>query len=68
MASLGDSYQSIRTKAVRSLEQMGPPPSAAPALRRLAEGGTDEDRREAGRALDNLAAGAAAPPGARVSG
>ena len=68
VASLRDSYQSIRTKAVRALEQMGPPPSAAPALRRLAEGGTDEDRREAGRALDNLAAGAAAPPGARVSG
>ena len=66
--ALGDSYQSIRTKAVRALEQMGPPPSAAPGLRRLAEGGTAEDRREAGRALDNLAAGAAAAAGAQVSG
>ena len=68
VVALGDSYQSIRTKAVRALEQMGPPPGAAPALRRLAEGGTDEDRREAGRALEGLAAGAEAPAGAQVSG
>lgn len=66
--SLEDSYQSIRTKAVRALEQMGPPPGAAPALRRLAEGGTVEDRREAGRVLEAIAAGAAAPAGTQVPG
>ena len=65
---LEDSYQSIRTKAVRALEQMGPPPGAAPALRRLAEGGTVEDRREAGRVLEAIAAGAAAPAGTQVPG
>ena len=53
IASLEEPMQTIRTKAIRSLEMIGAP-RAAPHLRPLAESGTPEDRREAGRVLENL--------------
>ena len=53
IASLEEPMQTIRTKAIRSLEMIGAP-RAAPHLRPLAESGTAEDRREAGRVLENL--------------
>jgi len=48
-----DEYQSIRTKAVRALAEIGDE-RAVPALERLQEQGTEDDRREAERALGNL--------------
>ncbi len=56
--AIAEPRQSIRTKAVRSLEMMEAE-EAIPTLRVL-EHGTEEDRREARRVLDNL--GASAPP------
>ncbi|MFH1567851.1 MAG: HEAT repeat domain-containing protein [Gemmatimonadota bacterium] len=58
VAELDEPLQSIRTKAVRSLEQIGAP-EAAPHLERLRSQGTAEDVREAGRVLEKL--GAAGP-------
>ncbi|MBT4499126.1 MAG: HEAT repeat domain-containing protein [Gemmatimonadetes bacterium] len=48
-----DEYQSIRTKAIRGLEQIGDR-RAIPPLERLREEGSEEDRREVRRALDEL--------------
>lgn len=48
-----DEYQSIRTKAIRALEQIGDR-RAIPPLERLREEGSEEDRRETRRALDEL--------------
>jgi len=48
-----DEYQSIRTKAIRGLEQIGDR-RAIPSLERLREEGSEEDRREVRRALDEL--------------
>ena len=53
IASLEEPMQTIRTKAVRSLEMIRAQ-RAAPHLRPLAESGTPEDRREAGRVLNGL--------------
>ena len=53
VVSLEEPMQTIRTKAIRSLEMIGAP-RAAPHLRPLAESGTAEDRREAGRVFENL--------------
>ena len=53
IASLEEPMQTIRTKAIRSLEMMEAR-RAAPYLRPLAESGTPEDRREAGRVLNGL--------------
>ena len=53
IASLEEPMQTIRSKAIRSLEMMGAQ-KAAPHLRPLAESGTPEDRREAGRVLETL--------------
>ena len=53
IASLEEPMQTIRTKAIRSLEMMEAQ-QAAPHLRPLAESGTVEDRREAGRVLETL--------------
>ena len=50
--AIAEPRQSIRTKAVRSLEMMEAE-EAVPTLRVL-EHGTEEDRREARRGLDNL--------------
>ena len=55
LLSLDEPMQSIRTKAVRSLELIGAQ-EAAPQLEELKGNGTDEDRREAGRVLDKLRA------------
>ncbi len=54
LTSLGAPHQSIRTKAVRALERMGPPTKAATALHLLLAGGTAEDQREARRVLERL--------------
>lgn len=54
-AALDEPFQSIRTKAVRSLEQIGAPEAAA-ALRRLQAEGTQEDQRETRRVLESLGA------------
>ena len=48
-----DEVQSIRTKAVRSLAQVGDA-RVVPQLEQLVREGSDEDRREAQRALDKL--------------
>jgi HEAT repeat protein len=48
-----DEVQSIRTKAVRSLDQVGDA-RVVPQLEQLVREGSDEDRREAQRALDKL--------------
>lgn len=48
-----DEYQSIRTKAIRALAESGDE-RAVPALERLRELGTEDDQREAQRALGNL--------------
>jgi len=48
-----DEYQSIRTKAIRALGEVGDR-RALPHLRRLAEQGTEEDVREARRALERI--------------
>jgi len=53
--------QSIRTKAVRALEMMEA--KEAMATLRVLEHGTDEDKREARRVLDNL--GDTQPPQTR---
>ena len=53
LLSLYEPMQSIRTKAIRSLELIGAP-EATPQLEKLKASGTDEDRREAGRILDKL--------------
>ncbi|MBT3346260.1 MAG: HEAT repeat domain-containing protein [Gemmatimonadetes bacterium] len=55
VAALDEPFQSIRTKAVRSLEQIGAP-EAATALHRLRAVGTEVDRREARRVLESLGA------------
>jgi len=47
-------YQSIRTKAVQALGKIGAQ-RVIPHLRRLQEQGTDEDRRETQRAIEELA-------------
>ena len=54
LASLREPIQSIRTKAVRALEGMGPPVQAESALRRMLSQGTTMDQREARRALEAL--------------
>ncbi len=54
-AALDEPYQSIRTKAVRSIEQIGAPEVTA-SLRRLLSEGTEEDQREARRVLEGLGA------------
>ncbi len=46
-------YQSIRTKAVRALEQIGDP-RVIPHLERLGWQGSEEDRRETSRVLEKL--------------
>ena len=48
-----DEHQSIRTKAIRALGGIGDE-RAVPALERLWEMGTEDDQREARRALGNL--------------
>ncbi len=53
VAALDEPYQSIRTKAVRSLEQIGAP-EATQALHRLHAEGTEEDQRETRRVLESL--------------
>ncbi|MEE2657520.1 MAG: HEAT repeat domain-containing protein [Candidatus Latescibacterota bacterium] len=58
MLSLEEPMQSIRTKAVRSLEKIGAQ-AAIPALERLLKTGTDKDQREARRVLEGLQATAA---------
>lgn len=55
VAALDEPYQTIRTKAVRALGDVGQA-RARPHLERLHSQGGEEDRREAGRALDKLAA------------
>jgi HEAT repeat protein len=55
VASLDEPYQSIRTKAVRSIEQIGAP-EATQALLRLHAEGTEEDQRETRRVLEGLGA------------
>lgn len=59
LAELDEPLQSIRTKVVRALEQIGAP-EAAPHLERLRREGTPEDVREATRVLEKLAARASA--------
>lgn len=56
IAALDEPYQSIRTKAVRALERIGPPPQARAALDRLMQG-TVEDQREARRVLEKYSTG-----------
>ena len=46
-------YQSIRTKAVRALEDIGDP-RVIQHLERLRDAGTEDDRREAGGAIERL--------------
>jgi HEAT repeat protein len=58
LKAIAETRQSIRTKAVRALEMMEAE-QAIPTLRVL-EHGTEEDRREARRVLENL--GVPAPP------
>ena len=53
VAALEEPMQTIRTKAVRSLEMMGAK-QAAPQLEQLAQNGSAEDKREAGRVLEGL--------------
>ena len=54
-------YQSIRTKAVKALEQIGDP-RVIPHLERLHQQGSEEDKRETRRVLEKLRrAGAAGP-------
>jgi len=55
LAAVDEPHQSIRTKAVRALERMGPPPQTEAALQRMLAGGTIEDQREARRVLEKLA-------------
>ena len=55
LAALEEPMQTIRTKAVRSLEMIAAP-QAAFHLQQLFEIGTTEDKREAGRVLEKLAA------------
>ncbi len=55
IAALDEPYQSIRTKAVRSIEQIGAP-EVTVSLRRLLSEGTEEDQREARRVLEGLGA------------
>ena len=50
-----DEYQSIRTKAIRALGEIGDE-RALPALRRLVGQGTEEDVREARRAIESIQA------------
>jgi HEAT repeat protein len=58
IAALDDAaYQSIRTKAVKALEAIADPASL-PHLQRLHDSGSEEDRREAGRVIEKLAAAA----------
>jgi HEAT repeat protein len=54
IVSLDEPIQSIRTKAVRALERMGPPPQVEATLQRLLATGTTEDQREARRVLEHL--------------
>ncbi|MEW6749798.1 MAG: HEAT repeat domain-containing protein [Candidatus Latescibacterota bacterium] len=56
-----DEYQSIRTKAVRALGQIADP-AALPHLLELRDGGTEEDQREAARAIARIRPPAAAAP------
>jgi HEAT repeat protein len=49
----GHEIQSIRTKAVRALAEIGSARTVKP-IGKLARGGSDEDRQEARRALDKL--------------
>jgi len=55
LAQLDEPFQSIRTKVVRALEQIGAS-QAVPHLERLRRDGTPEDVREATRVLEKLAA------------
>ena len=55
IASLDEPYQTIRTKAVRALGAVGDD-KAEPHLLRLQERGDEEDRREAGLALEKIRA------------
>ena len=55
--AIAEPRQSIRTKAVRSLEMMAAE-EAITTLRVLEQAGTEEDRREARRVLENLQAAA----------
>ena len=57
--ALSEPYQSIRTKAVRALEKIGPPQQARAALGRLLQDGTTEDQREARRVLEEYPNGSA---------
>ena len=58
LVALDDSeLQSIRTKAVRALAEIGDARVVKP-IEELARGGSDEDRLEAQRALDKLRPGA----------
>ncbi|MDA0335408.1 MAG: HEAT repeat domain-containing protein [bacterium] len=52
LPALDEPTQSIRTKAVRAFERMGPPPQVMTRLQRLLITGTEEDRREARRVLE----------------
>lgn len=54
LTSTEESHQAIRTKAVRALERMGPPPQVGTVLLRLLAKGTAEDQREARRVLEKL--------------
>jgi HEAT repeat protein len=51
-------YQTIRTKAVRALDQIGDP-QVVPHLERLYQNGSEEDRREIRRVLEKLGGTAA---------
>jgi len=53
VAALEEPMQTIRTKAVRALEMIQAP-QAITQLQHLAEVGTIEDKREAGRVLSTL--------------
>lgn len=55
--ALDEPYQSIRTKAVRALEKIGPSQQARAALDRLLQDGTTEDQREARRVLEDIPTG-----------
>lgn len=54
VATLDEPIQTIRTKAVRALEKLGPPPEARSVLIRMLAKGTVEDQREARRVLEAL--------------
>lgn len=54
LAALDEDYQSIRTKAVQALGDIGAR-RVIPHLRRLQEQGSDEDRRETQRVIEELA-------------